>query len=156
MACAAVPPAYAGSSDLPTRQKRGLSIAPSLAVREPRGLRLLADSGKAPRVRADTFGYIQRCWPEPSPVDTAEARAVGKYAAELAAKGDASASVIIVRTSNAPDAYRSECACAELPKVARRTRHVSAEFIAGTNDVSATFNAYCRPLVGTLPKFERL
>ena len=43
--------------------------------------------GKAPRVRADTFGYIQRCWPEPSPVDT-EARAVGRYAAELAARGD--------------------------------------------------------------------
>jgi 6-phosphofructokinase len=117
---------------------------------------LTPKGGKAPRVRADTFGYIQRCWPEPSPVDTAEARAVGKYAAELAAKGDASASVIIVRTSNAPDAYRSECACAELAKVARRTRHVSAEFIAGTNDVSATFSAYCRPLVGTLPKFERL
>jgi 6-phosphofructokinase 1 len=34
-----------------------------------------AKGGKAPRVRADTFGYIQRCWPEPSPVDTAEARA---------------------------------------------------------------------------------
>jgi hypothetical protein len=64
--------------------------------------------------------------------------------------------VIIVRTSNAPDAYRSECARAELAKVARRTRHVPAEFIAGTNDVSATFDAYCRPLVGTLPKFERL
>jgi ATP-dependent phosphofructokinase / diphosphate-dependent phosphofructokinase len=117
---------------------------------------LTPKGGKAPRVRADTFGYIQRCWPEPSPVDTAEARAVGKYAAELAAKGDASASVIIVRTSNAPDAYRSECARAELAKVARRTRHVPAEFIAGTNDVSAIFDAYCRPLVGTLPKFERL
>jgi ATP-dependent phosphofructokinase / diphosphate-dependent phosphofructokinase len=117
---------------------------------------LTPKGGKVPRVRADTFGYIQRCWPEPSPVDTAEARAVGKYAAELAAKGDASASVIIVRTSNAPDAYRSECARAELAKVARRTRHVPAEFIAGTNDVSAAFDAYCRPLVGPLPKFERL
>jgi 6-phosphofructokinase len=117
---------------------------------------LTPKGGKVPRVRADTFGYIQRCWPEPSPVDTAEARAVGKYAAELAAKGDASASVIIIRTSNAPDAYRSECARAELAKVARRTRHVPAEFIAGTNDVSAAFDAYCRPLVGPLPKFERL
>ena len=59
---------------------------------------LTPKGGKAPRVRADTFGYIQRCWPEPSPVDMEEARAVGRYAAELAAKGDASASVIIVRT----------------------------------------------------------
>jgi ATP-dependent phosphofructokinase / diphosphate-dependent phosphofructokinase len=117
---------------------------------------LAPKGGKAPRVRADTFGYIQRCWPEPSPVDTTEARAVGKYAAELAAKGDASASVIIVRTSNAPDAYRSECARAELSKVARRTRHVPPEFIAGSNDVTAAFDAYCRPLVGALPKFEWL
>ena len=117
---------------------------------------LTPKGGKAPRVRADTFGYIQRCWPEPSPVDTREARAVGRYAAELAARGDASASVIIVRTSNAPDAYRSDCARAELAAVARRTRHVPAEFISGTNDVSAAFHAYCRPLVGELPKLERL
>jgi len=112
--------------------------------------------GKAPRVRADTFGYIQRCWPEPSPVDIAEARAVGRYAAELASRGDASASVIIIRTSNDPDAYASACARADLSAVARRTRHVPAEFIAGSNDVSAAFHAYCRPLVGDLPKLERL
>ena len=117
---------------------------------------LTPKGGKPPRVRADTFGYIQRCWPEPSPVDTEEASAVGRYAAELAAKGDASASVIIVRTSNAPDAYRSECARAELAKVARRTKHVPAEFVVGKNDVSPAFDAYCRPLVGDLPKFERL
>ena len=48
---------------------------------------LTPKGGKAPRVRADTFGYIQRCWPHPSPVDIEEARAVGRYAAELAAKG---------------------------------------------------------------------
>jgi 6-phosphofructokinase 1 len=117
---------------------------------------LTPKGGKSPRVRADTFGYIQRCWPEPSPVDTAEARAVGRYAAELAAKGDASASVILRRVSNAPDAYLSECARADLAAVARRTRHVPPELIAGTNDVSAAFEAYCRPLLGELPKLERL
>jgi ATP-dependent phosphofructokinase / diphosphate-dependent phosphofructokinase len=117
---------------------------------------LTPKGGKAPRVRADTFGYIQRCWPEPSSVDALEARGVGRYAAELAARGDASASVIIVRTSNAPDAYRSEFARADLSAVARRTRHVPAEFIAGSNDVSAAFHDYCRPLVGDLPKMERL
>jgi 6-phosphofructokinase 1 len=117
---------------------------------------LTPKGGKAPRVRADTFGYIQRCWPEPSPVDTQEARGVGRYAAELAASGDASASVVIRRVSNAPDAYRSEFARADLSAVARRTRHVPAEFIAGTNDVSAAFDAYCRPLVGDLPKMECL
>jgi ATP-dependent phosphofructokinase / diphosphate-dependent phosphofructokinase len=117
---------------------------------------LTPKGGKAPRVRADTFGYIQRCWPHPSSVDAEEARAVGRYAAELAAKGDRSASVIILRTSNAPDAYRSAVGRADLSAVARRTRHVPPEFISGLNDVSAAFHAYCRPLVGELPQLERL
>ena len=112
--------------------------------------------GKAPRVRADTFGYIQRCWPHPSPVDAEEARAVGRYAAELAAKGDASASVILIRISNAPDAYRSACRRADLSAVARRSRHMPPEFISGANDVRAAFHDYCRPLVGDLPQLERL
>jgi ATP-dependent phosphofructokinase / diphosphate-dependent phosphofructokinase len=117
---------------------------------------LTPKGGKAPRVRADTFGYIQRCWPEPSPVDAQEARGVGRYATELAARGDASASVIIVRTGNDPEAYASGFARADLSAVARRTRHLPAAFISGANDVSAAFHAYCRPLVGDLPKLERL
>jgi 6-phosphofructokinase len=117
---------------------------------------LTPKGGKAPRLRADTFGYIQRCWPEPSPVDAQEARGVGRFAAELAARGYASASVIIVRTGNDPEAYASEFARADLSAVARRTRHVPAAFISGANDVSAAFHAYCRPLVGDLPKLERL
>jgi 6-phosphofructokinase len=117
---------------------------------------LTPKGGKAPRVRADTFGYLQRCWPYMSPVDAEEARAVGRYAAELAANGDAGASVILVRTGNAPDDYRSQCARADLSAVARRTRHVPAEFISGTNDVTEAFHAYCQPLVGELPTMERL
>ncbi|HWM30469.1 MAG TPA: diphosphate--fructose-6-phosphate 1-phosphotransferase [Methyloceanibacter sp.] len=109
---------------------------------------------KAPRVRADTFGYLQRCWPYASPVDAEEARAVGRYAAALAGKGDTSASTILVRTSNAP--YRGECRRADLTSVARRTRHMPAEFIAGRNDVSAAFYEYCSPLIGELPKIARL
>ncbi len=117
---------------------------------------LTPQGGKAPRVRADTFGYIQRCWPHPSPIDAEEARAVGRYAAALAAQGDASASVILRRVSNAADAYRSACARADLSQVARLTRHMPPEFISGMNDVSAAFYAYCRPLVGDLPVMERL
>ncbi len=115
---------------------------------------LTPQGGKAPRVRADTFGYIQRCWPHASPVDSEEARGVGRFAAELAAKGDASASVIIRRVSDSP--YASDFVRAELSAVSRRTRHVPAEFISGSNDVSAAFYAYCRPLLGDLPKLERL
>ncbi|MEG6508345.1 6-phosphofructokinase [Methyloligella sp. 2.7D] len=110
--------------------------------------------GKAPRVRADTFGYIQRCWPEPSPVDASEARAVGLYAAELAAAGDSSASVIITRSGNGPG-YRSACERVDLAKVARHTRHMPEEFLAGY-DVTPSFYDYCEPLVGELPIFGRL
>src|SRR5262245_11918939 len=117
---------------------------------------LTPKGGKSPRVRADTFGYLQRCWPYTSPVDAHEARGVGRFAAQLAARGDASASAIIRRVSNAPDAYRCEFARADLAAVARRTRHVPSEFISSANDVSAAFYAYCRPLVGELPTVERL
>jgi 6-phosphofructokinase len=117
---------------------------------------LTPQGGKAPRVRADTFGYIQRCWPHSSPVDAEEARAVGHHAATLAAQGDSSASVVIRRVSHAPEAYASACGRADLSAVARRSRHMPPEFISGANDVSAAFHAYCRPLVGDLPQFERL
>jgi len=115
---------------------------------------LTPKGGKAPRVRADTFGYLQRCWPYASLVDAEEARAVGCYAAALAGKGDTSASTILVRTSHTP--YRVECRRADLAAVARRTRHMPAEFIAGRNDVSAAFYDYCSPLIGELPKIARL
>jgi 6-phosphofructokinase 1 len=115
---------------------------------------LTPKGGKAPRVRADTFGYIQRCWPHPSPVDSLEARAVGRHAAELATHGDASASVVILRKRNAP--YASAYGRVDLAAVARRSRHMPAEFISGANDVSAVFHVYCRPLVGDLPQLERL
>ena len=112
--------------------------------------------GKAPRVRADTFGYLQRCWPETSVVDAVEARGVGRHAAALAAGGDTGASVTIIRTSNAIDSYRSAFGRAELSAVARHTRHVPEEFLSGRNNVTAAFYDYCQPLVGDLPQFERL
>jgi 6-phosphofructokinase 1 len=40
--------------------------------------------------------------------------------------------------------------------VARHSRHVPPEFISGVNDVSAAFHDYCLPLVGDLPKLERI
>ena len=117
---------------------------------------LTPKGGKAPRVRADTFGYIQRCWPHPSPIDAEEARAVGRYAAELATKGDARASAILIRVSNAPEAYRGACGRADLSAVARLSRPMPPAFISGSNDVSAAFHDYCRPLLGDLPQLERL
>lgn len=116
--------------------------------------RVRTSSGKAPRVRADTFGYLQRCWPDPSPVDAKEARAAGKFAAGLAARGERAGSVAIVREKG--KSYRVSFARQELSAVAAKTRHMPAEFLRGTNDVSAKFLDYCRPLVGVLPAMARL
>ena len=117
---------------------------------------LTPTGGKPPRVRADTFGYLQRCWPDPSAVDALEARGVGRHAAALAAEGDAGASITIVRTSNAIDSYRSAFGRADLSAVARHARHMPEDFAAGRNNVSAAFYDYCQPLVGDLPDFARL
>lgn len=116
---------------------------------------LTPQGGKSLRVRADTFGYLQRCWPEPSPVDALEARAVGRYAAEIAAKGESHASIVICRGNNGAS-YRSTCQHVDLAKVARHTRHMPAEFIAGNSDVADAFYDYCGPLVGELPVFGQL
>lgn len=111
--------------------------------------------GKPPRVRADTFGYIQRCWPDPSPVDAREARGVGRFAAELAASGDTDGSITIQATRG-QTGYTSGYTRVELADVAGKTRHMPAEFIEGHNNVSRAFLDYARPLVGDLPTFERL
>lgn len=110
--------------------------------------------GKKLRVRADTFGYLQRCWPEQSPVDAREARGVGRFAAKLAARGDHAASIAIVRVSDKP--YKSTFERIEIADVAAKTRHMPKEFIEGTCGVSTKFVSYAAPLVGNLPASGRL
>ncbi len=112
--------------------------------------------GKAPRVRADTFGYLQRCWPVTSLVDAMEARGVGRHAATLAAEGDGGASITIVRTSSVPGDYRSAFGRADLSAVARHARHMPEDFSDDGNNISAAFYDYCIPLVGDLPVFGKL
>ncbi|MBC7835546.1 MAG: 6-phosphofructokinase [Phycisphaerales bacterium] len=111
-------------------------------------------SGKTPRVRADTFGYLQRCWPDASPVDAKEARGAGKFAVRCAARGDRSGSIAITRVSDKP--YKSSFKRIELTDVAAKTRHMPPEFIEGHSDVTAAFIKYCRPLVGDLPEMATL
>lgn len=120
--------------------------------------KLTPAGGKPPRVRADTFGYIQRCWPDTSPVDAAEARGVGRFAADLAASGDIDGSVAIQRLSpiGGSQPYAAEFKRIDLGDVAAKTRHMPEAFLDGHCDVSEAFFDYCRPLVGPLPTFERL
>jgi len=120
--------------------------------------RLTPVGGKAVRVRADTFGYVQRCFPDQSPVDMKEARGVGRYAARLATSGDLDGSVAIIRTSPIGEGqpYAIKYERIELRDVAAKTKHMPPEFIDGHNNVSQKFLDYCRPLVGDLPLYERI
>ena len=127
--------------------------------------KLTPAGGKAPRVRADTFGYIQRCWPDASVIDRIEARRSGRFAAQLALQGHHDGSVAIVRERSGSSAwlgddngepYVSSYKRVELSAIAAKTRHMPAEFLSGHNNVSRAFVEYCLPLVGELPGFERL
>lgn len=124
--------------------------------------KLTPKGGKPPRVRADTFGYVQRCWPDPSRIDQLEARRTGRFAAALAMQGETDGSVSIVRSGSGStcwggsEPYVSEFRRLDLGEVAAKTRHMPQEFIQGHNNVSRKFLEYCLPLVGDLPGFERL
>ena len=108
------------------------------------------------RVRADTFGYLQRSFPGMvSDVDAREARAVGIEAVKLAVSGIESGSVAIRRKPGKN--YRAYYECVPLRNVAKETRHVPDSFItASGNDVTPAFLDYIRPLVGRLPAVGRL
>ncbi|MCL1921727.1 MAG: 6-phosphofructokinase [Kiritimatiellaeota bacterium] len=109
------------------------------------------------RVRADTFGYLQRSFPGiASATDAQEARLVGAAAVCAALRGDLpSGSVAIKRKPGKKYAVAFETV--PLRSVAKETRHVPAAFInkAG-NNVTQAFIDYARPLVGALPKCARL
>jgi len=131
------------------------------ALAEELSKRLTPAGGKAPRTRADTLGYPQRCYPDASPVDQQEARAVARFAAAQALAGIKSGSIAIQRTggagsSNPGSPYAVEFKRVELKEVAAKTRHMPAEFIAGTSGVTPAFIEWLRPLVGEMPKVGRL
>jgi ATP-dependent phosphofructokinase / diphosphate-dependent phosphofructokinase len=111
-------------------------------------------AGKPARVRADTFGYLQRCWPDRSPVDAREARDAARAAVRIASKGEISGSIAIIRKSNKP--YKVDYQRIELRDVAAKTKHMPPEFIDGTSNVTKAFMDYARPLVGELPQMARL
>lgn len=118
-------------------------------------IELTPQGGKPPRVRADTLGYLQRCYPDASDIDQAEARASGAKAAEVAMSGDLDGSIAIERLSNEP--YKSGMKLIKLGDVAAKTKHMPDEFITdcGT-DVTDAFIEYVKPLVGALPRTARV
>lgn len=107
---------------------------------------------KVKRVRADTFGYLQRSFPGiRSAVDFDEARRCGREAVRLAMEHD-NGSVAIRRIGNGLD-YAVELFRTELINVAEKTKPMPDEFInAEGNGVTEAFISYARPLAGELPQ----
>jgi 6-phosphofructokinase 1 len=107
------------------------------------------------RVRADTFGYVQRSFVGcVSDVDQREAREVGEKAVQYALWGDRDGSVTIHRTGFYSVDYR----LSPLEAVAGKTKVMPDEFISprGT-DVTDAFRMYLRPLLGSgMPDAFRL
>ena len=115
--------------------------------------KLLKAKAGVKRVRADTFGYLQRSFPGiASKVDQEEAFAAGQAAVTAALKGELSKGTIaIVRE----DGKKYQVAFAPVPiaNAAKFTRSVPKEYIAKNgHDVTQAFVDYAKPIVGELPK----
>jgi 6-phosphofructokinase 1 len=112
--------------------------------------------GEKLRVRADTFGYLQRSFPTiVSEVDAMEARMVGKFAVKHAVKERDNGSVAIRRLKDKP--YESACFVTPLYSVAREATCMKDAFInADGNHITDAWLDYVRPLVGKLPRMGRL
>jgi len=107
---------------------------------------------KIKRVRADTFGYLQRSFVGfQSQIDVDEARRCGREVVKLSLT-EQSGSVAIKRTGEGED-YASELFCTELRNVAEKSKSMPEEFInKDSNGVTDAFLKYAMPLTGGLPK----
>jgi 6-phosphofructokinase 1 len=105
------------------------------------------------RVRADTFGYLQRSFPGiASETDLAEACGCARAAVRFALKGECRAgTVALVR--KACKRYCVDYVAMPIAEAAKFTRSMPKEFIARSgNDVTGRFVEYLRPIVGDIPK----
>jgi 6-phosphofructokinase len=104
------------------------------------------------RVRADTFGYLQRSFVGfQSPIDADEARRCGREAVKFSMT-EQSGSVAIKRIGEGDD-YAVDMVCTELRNVAEKTKSMPDEFINPQgNGVTEAFINYASPLTGELPK----
>jgi len=123
---------------------------------------LLADRvkqalGPKTRVRADTFGYLQRSFPGfASAVDAIEARAVGQRALQAAVSEEHESGSVAIRRL-AGEEYRVEYFITPLETVARVTKEFDPAWIhPDGNDVTGAWLDYVRPLAGELPPVGRL
>ena len=106
------------------------------------------------RVRADTFGYLQRSFlADVSEVDADEAERVGKHAV-VSSKSSNSGSVILRRQLS--EKYFSDVDVVDLHKVAKHTKNMPKEFLDQNRPyVTNDFFEYAMPLTGGIePKTQ--
>ena len=106
------------------------------------------------RVRADTFGYLQRSFiADISQVDADEAERVGKHAV-VVSKERKSGSIILKRQLSAN--YFSDVDVVDLHKVAKHTKNMPLEFLDSEKPyVTNDFFEYAMPLTGGIePKTQ--
>ena len=114
--------------------------------------RLVKAKAGVKRVRADTFGYLQRSFPGVrSRTDAEEAFFAGAAAVRAALESGVTKGTIgILREEGR--AYRVVYAARPIADAAKETRSLPREFIAKNgHDVTQAFIDYARPLVGELP-----
>ena len=113
---------------------------------------------KVKRVRADTFGYLQRSFPTIiSEIDAQEARQGGAYAVRSMVEGLEPSGSVAIRRHDRDGQYTSEMFLTSLASVAGHTRKMPPEFIADSGcDVAPAFFDYALPLLGELPELSRL
>ena len=107
------------------------------------------------RVRADTFGYLQRSFPGVrSEVDAKEARQAGAAAVKNALQGKITKGTIaIVRAKGKKYAVTFEAV--PIANAAKETRSLPDSYIAKNgHDVTRKFIEYASPIVGKLPHSE--
>ena len=112
----------------------------------------------ATRVRADTLGYMQRCFPTiRSEVDAEEARAAAAFVVRSLLEGDGKSGSVAIRRKSTDGPYEYEFFFTDLKNVAKHTRSLPPEYIADSGkDVTQAFIDYALPLVGELPGLGRL
>ncbi len=114
--------------------------------------REIKNKTKITRVRADTFGYLQRSFAGcVSKTDAKEAFGVGATAVKEAISGNKDGSIAIKRKPGRK--YAVAFKRVPLRSVAKETRHMPDKFInAEGNHVTQAFIDYASPIVGPLPK----
>jgi 6-phosphofructokinase 1 len=122
--------------------------------------KLLKEKAGVKRVRADTFGYLQRSFPGiASNVDLEEAHGAGFVAVagalHKASTGIMTGTLGIERKKGRK--YGVEFCLRPITDAAKYTRSMPRDFIARNgHDVTQAFLDYARPLVGELPHCEIL